>query len=137
MRVCSKFFNCYIEVTKTLGIKIRSKSEVKSIRRNLNKFILKSLHSAKTLMYTEIFLLLVCLLSDLQERIELDNALVASRKRTWMGNINLSKSRQKIISSFSWFHGKRLLVNIFSKMEQQLVRKLSLNIVGLRRHFQC
>ena len=54
-------------------------------------------------MYTDIFLLLVCLLSDFQERIEFDNASVASRKQTWMGNINLSKSRQRIISSFHGF----------------------------------
>ena len=78
-------------------------------------------------MYPDMFLLLVCLLSDFQERIEFDNASVASRKRTWMGNINLSKKRQRIISSFSLFHGKWLHVYLFAKMEQQLVRKLFLN----------
>ena len=51
-------------------------------------------------MYPDMFLLLVCLLSDFQERIEFDNASLASRKRTWMDNINLSNKE-----SFLVFHG--------------------------------
>ena len=50
---------------------------------------------------TDIFLLLVWLLSDFKERLELNNGSGTSRKRTWIGNIDLSKSRQESLLGFT------------------------------------
>ena len=55
----------------------------------------------------------MCLLSDFKERIELDNGSGASRKRFWMGNINLSKSRQESLLVFHGFTGNDYVSTLF------------------------
>ena len=59
---------------------LSSNQVVTDERVKLHYYHAKTLNPPKTPIYTDIFLLLVCLLPDTQERIEFDNASVASRK---------------------------------------------------------
>ena len=82
-------------------------------------------HRATILMYTDIFLLFLRLLSDFQERIELDNVSVASQNWTWMGNINLSKSRQESFLVFHAFTGYDYVSTFLQKRKSNLLENSS------------